>query len=143
MKWLAPIEMKPEHAKILNYLKDYLEEHPDQRFGQALFSLDINQFKESSDPQNPTYIPRDIHNDQDSGIIERIEKRLDWFSLQKKVNNATSNLEGLEGMTVNERLFATGLLETFDRVRKENQEFAIFILKSLKVDKDSIEKILK
>jgi hypothetical protein len=63
--------------------------------------------------------------------------------LQEKVREGLSRSEGLEGMTVNERLYVTGLLETFESLNGTNEVFARFILESLRVDNDSVEKILK
>lgn len=63
--------------------------------------------------------------------------------MQEKVREGISRSEGLEGMTVNERLYATGLLETFESLNGTNEVFARFILESLRVDNDSVEKILK
>jgi hypothetical protein len=63
--------------------------------------------------------------------------------LQEKVREGISRSEGLEGMTVNERLYTTGLLETFESLNGTNEVFARFILESLRVDNDSVEKILK
>ncbi|WP_438966449.1 hypothetical protein [Flavobacterium sp.] len=135
--------MKKEHKTIIDLIHNYLENHPDQRFGQALFNLGINEFQKTTDPKNPNFDIRNIHNDKDEEILKRIEKQLEWFELQKKVNDGISNEIGLQGMTINERLFATGLLDSFDIYIKENKEYAQFILKSLKVDSESIEKILK
>ena len=33
--------MKKEHRYICNKLEEYLNQYPDQRFGQALFNLNI------------------------------------------------------------------------------------------------------
>jgi hypothetical protein len=46
-------------------------------------------------------------------------------------------------MTINERLHATDLMELFDEMKEMNKEYAQYILKSLKVDRELIEKILK
>lgn len=54
-----------------------------------------------------------------------------------------SELNELGEMTVNERLYATGLMDDFDKYNKSNKRFAQFILERLKVDRDSIDKILK
>lgn len=43
--------MKKEHQKILELIKSYLEKNPDQRFGQALFNLNINEFQKTVDPK--------------------------------------------------------------------------------------------
>jgi hypothetical protein len=135
--------LKKEHSTIIELIKSYLEKHPDQRFGQVLFNLGINEFKESPDPRNLKFSIRDIHNDKDSDIIERIERQLAWFDIQRKVNEGISRVEGIEGMTINERLIATDLMEHFDSVKVKNKEYARYILKSLKVDNESIDRILK
>lgn len=135
--------MKREHKLIIEKLNQYLENHPDQRFGQAIFNLGINEFQKSTDPRNPNYNLRDIYNDSDSEIIERIERQLEWFDLQKRVNDGLDKVVGIQGMTVNERLFATDLLDHFDKYKKSNKEYAEYILKALKVDSESIGKILK
>lgn len=71
--------MKEEHAIILELLRSYLEKNPDQRFGQAIFNLKINEFKKTTDPKNPNYSLRDINNDTDSDIIARIKNQLIWL----------------------------------------------------------------
>jgi len=53
------------------------------------------------------------------------------------------NIEGLTGMTVNERLYVSGLMDEFDRVKVKDKKRAKEILKWLKVDESSIELILK
>jgi len=133
--------MKKEHKLILDLISNYLEKYPDQRFGQAIFNLGVNEFIKN-DSSLPTYNLRDIYNDEDSVIIKRIENQLEWFNLQKKVNEGISNIEGLSSMTVNERLFRTGLLEQFDIFKKSNKNYAKYILESLDVDSESIEDIL-
>ena len=135
--------MKKEHKNIIDLISNYLEHHPDQRFGQALFNLGINEFQKTTDQRNPNYDIRNIHNDNDCEILKRIERQLKWFDIQKRVMDGTSKVVGIEGMTVNERLFATELMELFDEMKKTNKEYARYILKSLKVDRESIEKILK
>ena len=50
---------------------------------------------------------------------------------------------GLGGMTVNERLFATGLMDEFDKTKRKNKTRAAQILRILRVDELSIKKILK
>ena len=135
--------MKKEHQLIIEKLNQYLENHPDQRFGQAIFNLGINEFQKTTDPRNPNYNLRDIYNDSDLEIIERIERQLEWFDLQKRVNDGLDQVVGIQGMTVNERLFATDLLDHFDKYKKSNKEYAKYILKTLKVDSESIGKILK
>lgn len=135
---LAPIFMTTAQKEILDKLRTYLENNPSQRFGQALFNLRINELK-----QNEEFQLRDIYNDDDSEIIQRIEKQIEWFDLQKKVEIGLAKVEGIGGMTVNERLYATDLDNLFYKLKETNKEHAKFILKSLKVDEESIVKILK
>ncbi|MBQ4805538.1 hypothetical protein J8L88_21930 [Aquimarina sp. MMG015] len=135
--------MKKEHQEIIDLISTYLEYDNDLRFGQAIFNLGINEFQKTTDPRNPNYNLRDIHNDNDADILKRIKRQLKWFDLQKRVMSGTSKLVGIEGMTVNERLYASDLMELFDEMKKTNKEYAQYILKSLKVDRESIEKILK
>jgi len=134
--------MKSEHQKILELIKNYLEKHPDQRFGQALFNLGINQFKDQN-LERIDYSLRDIHNDNDNKIIKRIEFQLSWFNLQAKVEDALTGSQALDGMSVNEKLYASGLMDDFDNFKISNKDFANYILKSLKVDDESISKILQ
>ncbi|GAA4306485.1 hypothetical protein [Nibribacter koreensis] len=53
-----------------------------------------------------------------------------------------SKIEDLAGMTVNERLYVSGLMKEFDRCRKQDKERAKQILSWLRVDRTSIEKII-
>jgi len=46
-------------------------------------------------------------------------------------------------MTVNERLYATGLMNEFNKTKKKNKTRAAKILRILRVDESSIKKILK
>ena len=69
--------MTDERRIILERLKVYLDQHPSQRFGQAIFNLGINEFN-----QNEEYQLRDIYNDSDLEILKRIDKRLESFNKQ-------------------------------------------------------------
>ena len=68
-------------------------------------------------------------------VLSQIMKELTIEKVQKVV--------GLDGMTVNERLYASGLMEEFDRTKKKNKTRAAQILRILRVDEPSIKKILK
>jgi|GEM_PF-3097122 len=52
-------------------------------------------------------------------------------------------IAGLQGMTVNERLWASGLMDEFDWAVKTDKSKAKKMLRWLKVDEASIEKIVK
>jgi hypothetical protein len=53
------------------------------------------------------------------------------------------NIEGLSGMTVNERLYVSGLMDEFDKVKITDKRRAKEILRWLRVDEPSIENIVK
>ena len=60
----------------------------------------------------------------------------------EKIYEKANGIIGIEAMTVNERLYVSGLIDTFDKVKKDDKELAKIILKALKVDTKSIEKII-
>ena len=60
--------MKKEHAIIIKAISDLLVAHPELRFGQALFNLNINQFYPDGSE------PRDIFYDTDEIIVKRLRK---------------------------------------------------------------------
>jgi hypothetical protein len=62
---------------------------------------------------------------------------------KEEILDKVKKVDGLGGMTVNERLFVTGLMDTFDKANKKDKELAKFILQSIRVDEISINKILK
>lgn len=76
--------MKTEHQDILNLISEYLSNHNDQRFGQALFNLGINEFSNKLNPEIDNYQIRDIHSDSDEKILNRIKSQLKRFEEQKK-----------------------------------------------------------
>ena len=67
-------KLKPEHKEILTAIVKYLEKNPKIRFGQALFNLNINEFANKENPEKKGYLLRDIYNDIDRKIIERLSK---------------------------------------------------------------------
>jgi len=66
--------MKKEHKEILEEISKYLENNPEQRFGQALFNLNINEFADKKNPEWKSFLLRDIYNDRDSEILDNIKK---------------------------------------------------------------------
>jgi hypothetical protein len=137
--------MTNEHRIILNAIEEALNRDPELRFGQALFNLDINGFVNADNPAEADYRVRDIHADKDTAIIDRINIRKEWKELQLKITRALEKpeLNSVGGMTMNERLFVSGLIDDFDKYKMSNKKFARFILERLKVDQSSIEDILK
>lgn len=68
------------------------------------------------------------------------------YMLQKLKDEHTfwriRKIDGLAGMTVNERLFASGLMNEFDKVKKNDKSRARLILRWLQIDEPSINKIV-
>ena len=62
--------MNETKLEILNIITDYCNENPNQRFGQILYNLNINEFKKDSEEI------RDIYNDSDKKILGRIQARI-------------------------------------------------------------------
>lgn len=62
--------------------------------------------------------------------------------LEQTTIEKIQNITGLDGMTVNERLYVSGLMDEFDKVKRRNKTRAAQILRILRVDKPSIDKIL-
>lgn len=75
---------KKEHQDILDLISEYLANHYDQRFGQAIFNLGINEFVNQTDPVKANYAIRDIHGDSDDRILSRMKEQLKRFEEQKK-----------------------------------------------------------
>lgn len=61
---------------------------------------------------------------------------------EQQIIKSINKVEGLTGMTVNERLFVCGLMDEFDKTRIADKEKAKKILELLGIDKPSIEKIV-
>lgn len=67
--------MKREHQVIITIITQHLIDHPDQRFGQALFNLGINKFSNELNPAADKYLLKDIYNDSDKEILERMKEK--------------------------------------------------------------------
>ena len=61
----------------------------------------------------------------------------------EEIKEAANLVKGLGGMTVNERLYESGLWDEFELAIKKDKEKARKILEYLKVDNPSINKIIK
>ena len=60
----------------------------------------------------------------------------------EEILKAVQQVKGLKGMTVNERLYVSGLMNEFDKSKEHDKVKAAYILELLQVDKPSIDKIL-
>jgi hypothetical protein len=63
--------------------------------------------------------------------------------IEAQMIKAINKVDGLGGMTVNERLYVTGLLNEFDKAKESDKAKARRILELLNVDNSSIDKILQ
>lgn len=61
---------------------------------------------------------------------------------EQEIIESIAKVEGLGGMTINERLFVSGLMYEFDRVLVRDKDKARRILELLGVDTPSIERIM-
>jgi hypothetical protein len=61
---------------------------------------------------------------------------------EQELIKSIKKVDGLGGMTVNERLFVCGLIDEFDKALVEDKVKAKRILELLGVDKPSIQKIV-
>jgi len=77
---------KKEHKEIISLISEYLANHYDQRFGQALFNLGVNEFVNKLNPEKEHYKIRDIHGDSDKEILQRIKNQLKRFEELRKKN---------------------------------------------------------
>lgn len=77
-----------------------------------------------------------LFTDESEACEHFLDRILESITIEK-----ARNVIGLKGMTVNERLFATGLMDEFDQTKKKNKKRAAQILRILGVDNNSISKI--
>jgi hypothetical protein len=62
---------------------------------------------------------------------------------EEEMMQAINQVDGLAGMSVNERLFSSGLMDEFDKAKKTDKNKAERILEMLQIDNPSIDKIIK
>jgi hypothetical protein len=65
--------MSKEGLKIVERILDSMEKNPELRFGQILFNLGINEFVDMANPEKGGHLFRDIYNDTDIDILNRIK----------------------------------------------------------------------
>jgi hypothetical protein len=63
------------NEQIIQILTEHALEFPTERFGQILFNLDINQFKDRDNPESTNFLYRDIYGDSSEEILKRIKER--------------------------------------------------------------------
>ena len=60
----------------------------------------------------------------------------------EEIYEKATSIVGLQGMTGNERLYTSGLLEAFEHAKKHDKAKAKLILQALKFDAKSIQRML-
>lgn len=60
----------------------------------------------------------------------------------EEIENKAKKTDGLAGMTVNERLFVSGLMDEFDTCKSFDKKKAKHILRCLLCNEESISKII-
>jgi len=58
--------------EIIKLLLIYKNSNPNLRFGQILFNLGVNKFNNQIEPEKDNYLLKDIYNDTDSEILNRM-----------------------------------------------------------------------
>ncbi|MBN4049744.1 hypothetical protein JYT36_00790, partial [Bacteroidales bacterium AH-315-N07] len=76
--------MKIEHQEIIKLLSRYLGENPDQRFTQAIFNLGINEFANKENPEKENNRLRDVYNDPDGIVLDRMKRQIDYLNKEWK-----------------------------------------------------------
>jgi hypothetical protein len=66
--------MNKSQKLILKLIGQFLEKYPDQRFGQALCNLGINEFADKVEPGAKQHLLRNIYNDSDNDILHRMRQ---------------------------------------------------------------------
>lgn len=69
--------MKENIKTILLVIEQYLEKNPSVRFTQALFNLGITEFADKGNPEVKGFLLRDIYNDKDIDVLDRVLKKMD------------------------------------------------------------------
>ena len=130
-------------TSISDYLQDTLDDAED--FCKDEYQIHSNNWILIADPlddcQHDFILPTKVKG-KEMGKPE-------WGRFQTLVDGCWHEITVLEkihsfgGMTVNERLFVSGLLDEFDRCKVSDKEKAKLILQCLGVDEPSIELIVK
>jgi hypothetical protein len=61
---------------------------------------------------------------------------------KEEILEKAKKIDGLGGITFNERLYVAGLMDTFDKAKRKDKELARFILETIRLNNQSIDKKL-
>ena len=130
-------------ASISDYFQDTVEEAED--FCKEKYNIETDNWILIAEPldncQHDFILPTKVKG-KENGNPE-------WGHFQTLVDNrwvdigTSDNIQSFGSMTVNERLFVSGLLNEFDKSKISDKTKAKQILRSLQVDEPSIELEIK
>ena len=130
-------------ASISDYLQDTVEDAED--FCKNEYNIDSSNWILITDPidncQHDFILPTKVKG-KENGNPE-------WGYFQTLIDNrwvdigTSDKTQNFGGMTVNERLFVSGLINEFDKSKINDKTKAKQILSALQVDEPSIEQIVK
>jgi len=130
-------------SSISDYLQDTVEDAED--FCKDEYNIDSSNWIVIADPlencQHDFIMPTKVKGKENGNPV--------WGHFQTFVDNrwvdivTSEKTQSFGGMTVNERLFVSGLVDEFEKSKISDKAKAKQILRSLQVDEPSIELILK
>lgn len=130
-------------SSISDYFQDTVEDAED--FCKYTYNIETDNWIFIADPlencQHDFIFPTKVKGKENGNP--------QWGHFQTLVSNrwvdigTSDKTQSFGGMTVNERLFVSGLLDEFDKSKISDKTKAKEILRSLQVDEPSIELILK
>ncbi len=130
-------------ASIFDYHQDTVEEAED--FCKDEYNINSNDWILIANPldncQHDFILPTRVKGKENSNP--------EWGYFQNLVDNSWVDIKPLDkiqsfgGMTVNERLFVSGLIGEFEKCKINDKTKANQILHSLQIDKPSIQHIMK
>jgi hypothetical protein len=130
-------------ASISDYLQDSVEDAED--FCKDAYNIESDNWILIADPldncQHDFILPTRVKGKENG--------KPEWENFQTLVDNrwvdirTSDKTQSFSGMTVNERLFVSGLIVEFDKNKISDKTRAKQILRLLQVDEPSIELIVK
>lgn len=123
------IKLRQEsNLKLLDIVKDYIENYPDLRFWQILFILKINEYVEGAKTtKTGDFIVKDLFNEESVDTLERVLKSLENAHEMRKDNLKESCIELYNDIENN----ITQLLRSRKDKNDDNEKRALFHMESL------------
>jgi biofilm protein TabA len=132
-----------DFSSISDHLHNTIEDAED--FCMETYNIQFDNWISISDPlqgcQHDFILP--------TKVKEKENGKPEWIHFQSLINNrwvdigTSDHTQSFDAMTVNERLFISGLMDEFDASKIGDKTKAKQILRSLQVDEPSIALIIK